>query len=112
MGLRSAKQLLPSELITVARAAPTTGATVLVTAATVDIVQVIDPAGTIATLTITLPTADHDGQKVNIASTQIVTALTLNSAAGTIVGAATSLAVGSFATYVWLSSQTKWYRCS
>jgi len=72
---------------------------------------IIDPAGTLATLTITLPAAS-DGQRVVIACSQIVTALTLNSAAGSILGAITTIAANALGTaYCWSATANKWFRC-
>lgn len=92
-------------------AAPAAASTVALAASLEDIYAVCDPAGTLATLTITLPVASHTGQKVRIASSQIITTLTLNSAAGSISGGATTLAASGFAEYVWVATQNKWYRC-
>jgi hypothetical protein len=39
-----------------------------------------------------------------------ITALTLSAAIGTIVNTITTLALGGSATYMYLSSQTKWYK--
>ena len=87
--------------------APVTGATVAVnTDGYINLL--INPAGTLATLTITVPASPTDGDRVRIGATQIVTALTMNG--GTIVGALVSLAVGGFATYVYNSDSVKWLR--
>lgn len=92
-------------------AAPTTGATIVVDNASVDIRLVINAAGTIATLTITMPSVPFDGQKVDICSSNIVTLLTMNG--GTINGALSSLpTVNSFVSYIYESTGTKWYKCS
>lgn len=73
-------------------------------------VLVVDPAGTLATLTITFPVAPVDGQAFTISSTQIVTLLSFSG--GTIVGAITALAVGGFAKFVYSSSSGKWHRAA
>lgn len=86
---------------------PTTGATVTVSA-TGHIKLIIDPAGTLATLTVTLPGTPQNNDMVQLGSSQIVTALTMNG--GTVVGALTTLAVGGFATYVYSSTAVKWFR--
>lgn len=92
-------------------AAPLTGATV--TILDTQDRAVIEPAGTIAALTVVLPTASaaYDGKVVNICSTQIVTTLTLSATAGTIVGGGTAMAVGVGQDYVCRGSTAKWYRC-
>lgn len=73
---------------------------------------IINPAGTLATGTITLPAAPYEGQYLEIASTQTQTALTVAVAAGsgqTIVGAAvTALVAVTAVKYYFLD--TKWYR--
>lgn len=85
--------------------APLTGASVTI-AANTDVLAV-DPAGTIAALTIVLPTSPTDGQEVVIAASQIVIALTLT---GTIIGTLTALAVAGFARFTYSSSAAKWFR--
>jgi hypothetical protein len=90
---------------------PTTGTTVAPVAVHEDIRAIITPAGTLSTLTFTLPIASSDGQHVSLSSSATVTTLTLNSAAGSVVGALTTIGVGGFANYVWSAVKTKWYRC-
>lgn len=87
--------------------APATGATVNV--GTSGYVRLrINPAATIAALTINLPSSPQDGDTVEISSTQIVTALTLSG--GTIIGALTSMVVGGFAVYEYNSDSSQWFR--
>ena len=72
-------------------AAPVTGATVQIGAGTS--VYQLNPAGTLATLTVKLPASPANGDSVTVVSTQIVTALTLtDAAAGAVTGAPTALA--------------------
>lgn len=93
------------------RAVPTTGQTVTIANADVDISLIIEPAGTLLALTVSMPSTPYDGQKVSLMSTQILTGLTLSG--GTLVGALTTIAaVNGFASYVYSSSQSKWYRIS
>ena len=74
---------------------------------------VMTPAGTLATLTVVMPTTPVDGQEVFITSTQIVTALTHNPGAGqTLNGALTTIAANGNAAWVYKSSTTSWYRIS
>lgn len=96
-------------------AAPLTGATVAVAAGTTNLV--LDPAGTIATLTLTLPaaTALQDGQILRISSSQTVTALTVTPGSGTTVSntptAITISATGPYGyEFVYRAANTKWYR--
>ena len=86
--------------------APITGATVAISAPNTSLL--IEPAGTLASLTVNFPSSPADSDEIRFSSTQIVTALTL--ANGTIVGPIVSLAVGSFAQYVYRSVNTSWYR--
>ncbi len=63
--------------------APLTGATITLTAQTRQLI--INPAGTIATLTVNMPAASAtmvNGQRIGICGTQIVTALTLAGGTG------------------------------
>jgi hypothetical protein len=79
----------------VQNAAPTTGATVVINDNASDTLLVLDPAGTLATLTVTLPSEANSRikQVVRIASTRIITAITINGAT-TIIGAPVGLALG------------------
>ena len=87
--------------------APTTGSTVNV-ATTGNIVLFINPAGSLLALTVTLPATPTNGDRVSIASSQVVTTLTMNG--GTIIGALTTLAVASFAAYSYSSDASSWFR--
>lgn len=77
--------------------------------------MLLQPAGTLASGTITLPlnTATPDGTEVLITSTQIVTSLTigLNGAAAA-NGAPTTLAANGFARMRFVQAQNSWYRIS
>jgi hypothetical protein len=72
-------------------------------------VLVINPAGTLATGTITFPAAPVDGMTVTFSSTQTITALTLAGNGKTIVSAATILPANQATTYVYRLSNTSWY---
>lgn len=78
-------QMIPAVLTgaTVLDAAPLTGTTITLPAGTAKLMLV--PAGTIATLTVTLPAAASclDGQEFFIYSSQTVTALTVTPGSGT-----------------------------
>lgn len=87
--------------------APLTGASVAL-ASTTDIL-IIEPAGTIAELTITLPAA-VDGKVIALSSTQIVSSLTLTAnGSDSVVTGLSALAVGIALRLV--ARSTKWYRC-
>ena len=69
------------------------------------------PDGTLATGTITMPLAPSDGMTVTMATTQTITSLTLNGNTGqTVNNAITTLSVGGFASYLYKSADTSWYR--
>ena len=71
---------------------------------------VIDPAGTIAALTVTLPPSPVDGQIAGLACSQIVTVLTLNAPGGaSVVAAVTSFAVDGNYRYLYRAATTSWY---
>lgn len=73
-------------------------------------VLVMNPAGTLATGTITMPATPADGMTISISSTQAITALTVNGNSGqSIVGAPTTLTAGAAATFVYNLSNTTWY---
>ena len=74
---------------------------------------ILDPAGTLATGTITMPASPTDGFLVGFSSTKIVTALTLTPGTGqTIPNAPTSLAAGVGLTFLYRSANATWYRVS
>ncbi len=70
----------------------------------------IDPAGTLATGTINLPATPVDGQIIEVATTQTVTALTIAAAGKTLNNAPTTLVAGSGFSYRYRLSSTTWYR--
>ena len=72
---------------------------------------VMNPAGTLATRTITMPAAPADGMTVRFSSSQIITALTVSANSGqSIVAAVTSLVLGGSAQYIYRATNTTWYR--
>lgn len=90
-------------------ATPTTGQTVTVT--TGQSWLVVTPAGTLAALTITLPTNRTDGQIVRVTCSQIITSLTVSGAGTTVTGAPTTLAaVNGFFTMAYTSTLNAWIR--
>ncbi len=90
--------------------APTTGATVTMTAD--QRFQALAPSGTISTLTLVLPPSPLDNQAASVGSSQIVTTLTVSAGTGgaTILGAPATLAASSGFTMIYQSSDNKWYR--
>jgi len=88
--------------------APTTGFSYTFAAGTT--VLILQPAGTLATGTITMPAAPADGMTISFSSTQIITALTVSPNTGqSIVGNPTTLLAGGAATFVYRLSNTTWY---
>ncbi len=90
-------------------ASPATGATVTCTANKPGLE--LTPAGTIATLTIDLPSAPIDGQWYFVDTSQIITATTFRDAGGTagnVPGGPTTLAAGKGARFRYSLAQTKW----
>ena len=72
---------------------------------------IIQPAGTLATGTITMPASPADGMVIALSSTQIITALTVSANTGqSIVNAVTTLAAGGGARYIYRLTNTTWYR--
>lgn len=71
---------------------------------------IFEPAGTLASGTVTFPANPRSNQKLKIASTQIITALTLAGNGKTIKNPITTIAAGGFAEYIYRLSNTSWYR--
>lgn len=76
---------------------------------------VLNPAGAIATVTITMPTAPYDGQIVRISSSQTVTSLTVSAAAGqSITNAPSAITVSATGPYgvafLYRGTNATWYR--
>lgn len=96
---------------TLERVVPTTGFTN--TIANTTSYYVIEPAGTLATGTLTMPASPVNEQVVTIASTQIITALTHSPNTGqTLKGALTTIAVDGNASWIYRTANTTWYRVS
>jgi hypothetical protein len=68
---------------------------------------ILNPAGTIAALTVVFPTGVVDGYKLQISTSQVITALTLT---GAISNAVTTLAAGATVAYVWVAQAASWFR--
>lgn len=87
---------------------PSTGFTI--TMANGNYHLILDPAGTLATGTITMCAAPVDGQCVDIKISQIITALTVAGNSGqSVKGNPTSAAVGSSFTGIYRATNTTWY---
>ena len=72
-------------------------------------VLVINPAGTLATGTITMPASPADGMTITFSSSQQITALTMAGNGASLVGAATFLPAKTGVTYVYRATGTTWY---
>lgn len=96
---------------------PVTGDTITLTNVTRQLI--VEPAGTIAALTVVLPAASTlvNGQKLGICGTAIVTTLTMTAGSGTTISnAATAMLVpvatgaGSCPEWTYRTANTTWYR--
>jgi hypothetical protein len=73
-------------------------------------VLVMNPAGTLATGTITMPASPADGMTITVESTQQVTAVTVSANTGqSIVGAAVQLIPNQPLSWVYRLTNTTWY---
>ena len=72
---------------------------------------VLDPAGTLATGTVTMPSAPGDGQTVQIKTSQAIAALTIAAPGGaTVTGAMPfSMAIGQTIDCLYRAANTTWY---
>lgn len=86
---------------------PTTGQTVTANNSA-NLSVLIDPAGTLLALTFAFNSSPTDGDLVRLGSSQAITTLTISG--GTIIGTLTSMALGSFATFIYNASSNKWFR--
>jgi hypothetical protein len=88
---------------------PATGNTVVATA---QIAQLVcNPAGTLVALTVTFPPSPVNGQQFDLAISQIITTLTLNTSDGSSIdGTITTSAVNSFGGWVYCSTPNVWFK--
>lgn len=89
-------------------ATPATGATVQIDQG-VGVLK-LNPAGTLAALTVALPTGPLDGQTVEVATTQTITTLTVT-ASGAVVnngGVSATLTAGTRRTYTYVAASFAW----
>jgi hypothetical protein len=88
---------------------PTTGFTITIANNTSTLI--LNPAGTLATGTITMPATPIDGQEVQITSSQTITALTVSpNASQTISNAPTTMTAGLGNKFIYHLAGTNWYR--
>jgi hypothetical protein len=92
-------------------AAPATGATLSMAAASGDDFLQIDPSGAIAALNVVLPSSPHDGVLFEIATSQAITALTVSSPdSSTVNGSSFSLLANGGAGWWYRAANSRWYR--
>ena len=73
--------------------------------------QILNPAGTLATGTVTMCATPADGQCVYVCSSQAITALTVSPNSGqTLINAPSTLALGSGFGYIYDTASTTWFR--
>jgi hypothetical protein len=96
-------------MIIVKQYSSATSGTVTISDTKQDVHLIHDGSILTATLTVTFPPNPVDGQEFGISSGNGVTSLT-NTSLRTIVGAATSLASGGFASYIYDATSDKWFR--
>ena len=89
---------------------PTSGATL--TAAAHLGAYILQPAATLASLTIVMPSAPNDGDAFEVATTQTITALTITPATGQSVmgGGPLTLAANGGVAWRYRAGNTTWYR--
>jgi len=93
--------------------APLTGASVVIPNNINN--YVINPAATIAALTVTMPSSPVDGQIVRISASHTITALTLNGASGqTVSNSPSAITISTTVAYgysfIWNASSSTWFR--
>jgi hypothetical protein len=91
---------------------PTAGFNITVTSLGVDVWLLLRPAGTLATGTVTLPPAAqcNDGQVVQVTSTQIITALTVDGNGATVSGAPLTIGADGTFSLKYRQPLATWYR--
>ena len=87
---------------------PLTGATITIPNATS--VEIINPTGTIATLTLNMPASPLDGQRMAVACGQTVTTLTMSGNGATLLGGLTTCGAAGGGEWIYKSSNTTWFR--
>lgn len=99
------------EYTTVINAPTSSGFNLLMSAYTTNVWMIVNPTGTFAAGTVTLPaTADcFDGQEIILCTTQVITAFTLDGNGSTLVGQPTALGAGAFFTIRFNALQSTWY---
>ena len=104
-------QFASPDFETVITAPTSSGFNIQMPVYTTSVWEIINPTGTFAAGTLTLPApADcFDGQEIIVCTTQVITAFTLDGNGSTLVGTPTSLGAGAFFTIRHNAIQDKWY---
>jgi hypothetical protein len=90
---------------------PGSGGAVSIGAPNANTIQVIKMPGVYATLGITLPAADFDGQKMGFSFGNTVTTLSMSASGGqTLKGAPTTAGAATPFTFMYNLADTTWYR--
>jgi len=99
------------EYTTVINAPTASGFNLVMAAYATNVWMIVNPTGTFAAGTVTLPaTADcFDGQEIILCTTQVITTFTLDGNGSTLVGAPTSLGAGAFFSIRFNALQSTWY---
>jgi hypothetical protein len=73
---------------------------------------IYNPAGTLATGTLTLPAGNVEAKVVTVSSTQTITAFKVNPSVGTtlVPSANVTLSAGTSVSYFYHLAETKWYK--
>jgi len=88
---------------------PSTGFAITLSAA--NHITILEPAGMLASGTITMPAAPIDGQRVRVASTAAITSLTVAANSGqSILNAPGSLTAGQAFEFLYRGANATWYR--
>ena len=108
--VKARKTSLPIQSTAYAFSSPTAGSTVTIGDQQDNLI--LNPAGTLSTLTVVLPScsAMYDGKVSRISTTQAITTLTVNATAGTINGAPLTLGVSGFMSFLCRGGTTTWFR--
>lgn len=89
-------------------ATPTTGGNIILNA--LRHTTIVAPAGSLATLTVTMPDAG-DGTELRVNFTQTVTTLTMTPKSGVVLQSPlTTASAGTFGTWLYVDATTTWYR--
>jgi hypothetical protein len=87
---------------------PTTGTTVTTAAGVTQLV--LNPAGTLAALTVTMPPSPGDNQPFTLMTSQTLTSLTVSASGPTVNGAPTTLSANTSVKFRFMTSLNTWFR--